>query len=64
MVPSFHDAEDINKLAMELNGATRLRIQNFHPSKSILDPTLQAIKPFPDHDIASLQQSVDKLISM
>ncbi len=63
VVPSFHCTEDIYKLAMELNGAARLRVQNFHPSEAIIDPGLKQLKPYTDEDIAFFQQRVDQLIA-
>lgn len=63
-VPSYHQPEDIYKVAMELNGATKLRIQNFNPSETIIDPSLQTLKPFSDQEIDMIQQKVDKLISI
>ena len=63
VVPSYHGAEDIYKLAMELNGAKRLRIQNFNPTQT-LDPSLQTLKPFAEADICHMQEKVNKLISI
>ncbi len=62
VVPTIHQREDILKLAMELNGADRLRIQNFRPSDTIIDPALKKIKPFPDAEICFLQQRVNDII--
>lgn len=63
VLPSHHGLDDIYKLAMELNGAARLRIQNFNPS-SPLDPGLKSLKPYSDRDIDLIQQRVDKLIAV
>ncbi len=63
VVPTFHKPDDIFRLAAELNGAPRLRIQNFSPSESILDPRLKNLQPFTDEQISSIQQRVDRLIA-
>jgi len=64
VLPSHHKKDDIFKLAMDLNGAEKLRIQNFNPSENVLDPSLQDLKPFTETDINFIQERVDKLISM
>ena len=64
VVPEYHEPEDIYQLARELNGATRLRLQNFKPGASILDPTLKTTKPYTPEDLASLQLRVDELICL
>ena len=63
VLPSYHKKDDIFRLAMDLNGADKLRIQNFNPSKALLDSRLQNLKPFTETDIDFFQESVDKLIS-
>jgi pyruvate formate lyase activating enzyme len=63
VLPSHHKKDDIFKLAMDLNGADKLRIQNFNPSKAVLDSRLHNLKPFTETDIDFFQESVDKLIS-
>jgi len=62
-VPGFHGPEDIYRLARDLNGASRLRIQNFNPSESILDPGLRSVRPFTEEEIHHMQDRVDMLIS-
>jgi len=64
VLPSFHGAEDIYRIAQELNGAARLRIQNFNPSSTILDQSLCSLQPYSDEDITIIQARVDELISM
>ncbi len=64
VLPSHHKKDDIFKLAMDLNGAEKLRIQNYNPSENVLDPGLHNLKPFTDTDIDFIQKRVDKLISM
>jgi len=63
VLPSYHCPEDIYNLAVELNGAERLRIQNFNPSQT-LDPSLKTLEPYSDGEIDLIQKRVDKLISM
>ncbi|MCP4714377.1 MAG: anaerobic ribonucleoside-triphosphate reductase activating protein [Deltaproteobacteria bacterium] len=63
VVPSVHERDDIYKMAKALNGAKRLRIQNFSPSESLLDPALKVVKPFSEQDIDAMQSRVDKLIA-
>jgi len=64
VLPSHHKKDDIFKLAMDLNGAKKLRIQNYNPSENVLDPSLHNLKPFTETDIDFIQERVDKLISM
>lgn len=62
VVPEYHQPAEILRLAGELTGAARLRIQNFFPSEAVLDPHLQQASAFSDDDIAALQQQVDRLL--
>jgi pyruvate formate lyase activating enzyme len=62
VVPSYHGPDEILQVARELNGATRLRIQNFNPA-SVLDPSLQSLKPFDDELISSFQQQVNNILA-
>ena len=62
VVPSYHGAEEILQVARDLNGASRLRIQNFNPA-SVLDPSLQSLKPFDDVLINSFQRQVDDILA-
>jgi len=63
VLPTHHTKNDIFKLAMDLNGAARLRIQNFNPSAAILDPSLQDVIPYTETDINFIQTRVDQLIA-
>lgn len=63
VLPSHHKKDDIFKLAMDLNGAARLRIQNFNPSAAVLDPSLHNLKPYTETDINFIQARVDQLIA-
>jgi pyruvate formate lyase activating enzyme len=62
VVPSYHAADDILQVARDLNGAARLRIQNFNPA-SVLDPALHDLKPFDEGLISSFQQQVDDILA-
>jgi pyruvate formate lyase activating enzyme len=62
IVPQYHGPEDIYRLARDLSGATRLRLQNFKPGSSILDPALKTAKPYTPEDLQTLQLRVDQLI--
>jgi pyruvate formate lyase activating enzyme len=62
VVPSYHGPEEILQVARALNGASRLRIQNFNPA-SVLDPSLQSLKPFDDDFIDRYQQQVNDIIA-
>ncbi len=62
VVPTYHRPDEIMQVARELNGASRLRIQNFNPA-SVLDPALQSLKPFDDALIDRFQQQVDSILS-
>jgi pyruvate formate lyase activating enzyme len=62
IVPEYHEPEDIYQLARDLSGAARLRLQNFKPGASLLDPTLKTAKPFTPQDMESLQLRVDELL--
>jgi pyruvate formate lyase activating enzyme len=62
VVPSYHGREEILQVASYLNGASRLRIQNFNPA-SVLDPALQSLKPFDDALIDHFQQQVNRIIA-
>jgi pyruvate formate lyase activating enzyme len=64
VVPTYHAPEDIYRLAVELNGARRLRIQNFYPSDAVLDAELRDVPPFSDEEIVCFQQRVDDLIAV
>ncbi len=63
VVPSLHYPEDVYRVAKQLNGAARLRIQNFNPQET-LDPDLKSLTPLSDKDIAHIQKRVDQLISI
>ena len=62
VVPSYHGPDEILQVARDLNGASRLRIQNFNPD-SVLDPSLQSLKPFDDAFIDRYQQQVNDIIA-
>jgi pyruvate formate lyase activating enzyme len=62
VVPSYHGPDEILQVARDLNGASRLRIQNFNPA-SVLDPALQNLKPFDDAFIDHFQQQVNDIIA-
>jgi len=61
VLPSYHDPEEIMNIARELNGAHRLRIQNFNPANT-LDPDLQSHQPFSEEMINDIQQRVNDII--
>lgn len=63
VVPGLHGTEDVYKVAQELNGAARLRIQNFNPSENMLDASLRTTRPYPQTDIDSLQQRINQIIA-
>jgi len=63
IVPDYHNPEDIYQLARDLSGAARLRLQNFKPGASILDPALKTAKPFTPEDMENLQIRVDELLN-
>jgi len=63
VVPGLHGLEDVYRVAQELNGAARLRIQNFHPSDGMLDAGLRTTRPYPQTDIDSLQQRINQIIA-
>jgi len=62
VVPTYHGPEDIFRLARDLSGSARLRLQNFSPSDRLLDPTLNTIKPYTPETLANLQLRVDELL--
>ncbi len=62
VVPSYHGPDEILQVARDLNGASRLRIQNFNPD-SVLDPSLQSLKPFDDAFIDRYQQQVNDILA-
>ena len=64
VLPEYHEPEDIYQLARDLNGAARLRLQNFNPGESILDPALKSVKPYTPEDLASLQLEVNELLCL
>jgi len=63
IVPEYHEPEDIYQLARDLSGASKLRLQNFKPGASILDPALKTVTPYTQQVLDSLQQRVDELLS-
>lgn len=62
VVPSYHGPDEILQVARDLNGAARLRIQNFNPA-SVLDTSLQSLKPFDDALIDRYQQQVNDILA-
>jgi pyruvate formate lyase activating enzyme len=62
VVPSYHGPDEILQVARDLNGASRLCIQNFNPA-SVLDSSLQSLKPFDDDFIDRYQQQVDDILA-
>jgi pyruvate formate lyase activating enzyme len=63
VVPQYHGPEDIYALARELNGAARLRVQNFSPSEHVLDPAFQTLSGYTEEDIELIQSRVDMLVA-
>jgi len=63
VVPTHHGPEDIFRLARDLRGSARLRLQNFNPGVQILDPALNTVKPYTQEALANLQLRVDELLS-
>jgi hypothetical protein len=63
VVPSYHGPEDIFRLARDLRGAARLRLQNFSPGERLLDPSLNTVKPYAPEVLADLQLRVDELLA-
>ena len=61
VIPSYHQPHEIVRLAKELNGAQRFRLQNFNPHHT-LDPDLCAHQPYDERVIHELQQQVDALL--
>ncbi|MBN2107837.1 MAG: anaerobic ribonucleoside-triphosphate reductase activating protein [Deltaproteobacteria bacterium] len=62
VVPSYHGPDEILQVARDLNGASRLRIQNFNPA-SVLDSSLESLKPFDDDFIDRYQQQVNTILA-
>jgi pyruvate formate lyase activating enzyme len=62
VVPSYHGPEDIFRLARDLRGAARLRLQNFNPEGRLLDPALKTVKPYTPETLADLQLRVNELL--
>ncbi|MBF0550800.1 MAG: anaerobic ribonucleoside-triphosphate reductase activating protein [Deltaproteobacteria bacterium] len=54
VVPGLHRLEDIQRLAEQLAGAKRWRIQNFSPAQT-LDPEYLARSPFPAEEFAVIK---------
>ncbi|MBM4311648.1 MAG: anaerobic ribonucleoside-triphosphate reductase activating protein [Deltaproteobacteria bacterium] len=63
VVPTYHGPEDIFRLARDLSGAARLRLQNFSPGERILDPALNTVRPYTQEALANLQLRVDELLA-
>ncbi len=63
VVPCYHSPDDIYYIATELNGAARLRLQNFNPAHT-LDPLLNTSHAYPHEDISAYQQKVDQILSI
>jgi pyruvate formate lyase activating enzyme len=62
VVPWYHRPEDIFRVAQELSGATKLRLQNFKPVNT-LDPLLNTSRSYATEEIDSYQKKVDQIIS-
>lgn len=63
VLPSYHGPEEIIDIARQLNGAHRLKIQNFNPART-LDPELKSHQPYSEEMIAHIQQQVNDIICM
>ncbi|MEI6126809.1 MAG: anaerobic ribonucleoside-triphosphate reductase activating protein [Pseudomonadota bacterium] len=61
VLPSYHGPEEIINIARELNGAQRLKIQNFNPTHT-LDPELKSHQPYSEEMIDHIQQQVNAII--
>lgn len=61
VLPRFHDPDSIVGIARELNGAQRLRLQNFNPAET-LDPGLAQMQPYEDEVLRNLQQQVNDVL--
>jgi pyruvate formate lyase activating enzyme len=62
VVPWYHRPEDIFRVAQELSGAKKLRLQNFKPVNT-LDPLLNTSRSYATEELDSYQQKVDQIIS-
>jgi len=62
VLPSYHQPEDIFRVAEALCGATKLKLQNFKPAHT-LDPLLNTCRSYDAEDITIYQQKVDQIIS-
>ncbi len=63
VVPRFHTSEDMFRLAKQLKGAKVLRLQNFNPSSSVLDPSFQKEPSFSEDELTIMQRNVNHLIA-
>ncbi|MCX8045125.1 MAG: anaerobic ribonucleoside-triphosphate reductase activating protein [Desulfobacterota bacterium] len=63
VLPHFHDPDSIVEIARTLNGAKRLRLQNFNPGET-LDPDFEQMQPYADDLICNLQQNVDAVLGV
>jgi len=61
VLPRYHDPDSIVAIARELNGAQRLRLQNFNPAET-LDPGLAQAQPYEDEVLRDLQQRVNDVL--
>jgi len=61
VLPDFHDLDSIVSIARELNGAQRLRLQNFNPGET-LDPAFADMRPYTDEMLTRLQEHVNDVL--
>ena len=62
VIPSFHLPQDIFRVAEELCGSAKLKLQKFNPAHT-LDPLLHTSSSYSYEDLSSYQQRVDQIIS-
>jgi len=61
VVPTFHTREDLLRLAEELKGSKKFKLQSFNPSRS-LDANLREVKPYSDQEIRDMQEEVNQIL--
>jgi pyruvate formate lyase activating enzyme len=62
VLPTYHQPQDIYRVAEELSGAAKLTLQNFKQAHT-LDPLLNTSASYRYEDLSAYQQQVNQIIS-
>ncbi len=60
LLPKFHSAQDIEKMALLIKGANLYCLQQFNPNAELLDGKLKNEKPFTKEELAEVKKIAER----